>query len=452
MELREILAAVRHGWWMLVLGVLVGVGLAAVVTLLQVPRYTSTAQVFVSTTGATSASDALSGSQFSQERVTSYSRLLVGEELSRRVIDRLDLPYRAEDLVDDIGASVSPDTVLIDVSVSDPSAERAQAIAEALITEFKQLVERLEPSTQGGVSPIQVTVTDRPQVPTDPSSPRPVVNVALGLVLGLAIGLAAAVARARLDRSVKDPETAAEVGGAPSLGVIPRDPALEAGVIPQHSREGAASESFRRLCTNLQFVDVDDPPKVIMVSSAIPGEGKTTLAVNLAVALSDMGRSVALVESDLRRPRVTRYMGLVGGVGLSNVLVGSAALDDVLQRHGTGVLDVLGAGPQPPNPGQLLASAQMSALVRELAATHEFVILDAPPILPVADATGMAVLADGVLLAVRYGHTRRDLVQQASAGVVRAGARVLGVVMTVVPPRSEAGAAYGYRSYSAEER
>ena len=451
MEWREIVAAVRRGWWLPVLGLVAGIALAVLVTVLQVPRYTSTTQLFVSSTGATSASDSLSGSQFSQERVTSYSKLLTGEQLARLVIDRLDLPYRAEDLSDAIEASVSPDTVLIDVAVSDTSAERAQEIAEGLAAEFTELVEQLEPRTEDGGSPIQVTVTSDPQVPSEPSSPRLALNVALGLLVGLAAGLAAAVALVRLDRSIRDPEAAAEASGAPCIGVILRDPALDNGrVLPQGS-DSPAAEGFRRLCTTLQFVDVDNPPKVIMVSSAIPGEGKTTLAVNLAVALNEMGRTVALVESDLRRPRVTRYMGLVGGVGVSNVLAGTATLEDVLQSHGTGGLHVLGAGPQPPNAGQMLASAQMSSLVRELADTHDFVILDAPPVLPVADATGMAVLADGVLLAVRYGHTRKDLLEQASVNFARAGARVLGVVMNVVPPRAETGAGYGYRADPADE-
>jgi receptor protein-tyrosine kinase len=209
------------------------------------------------------------------------------------------------------------------------------------------------------------------------------------------------------------------------------------------------AEGIRRLRTNLQFLNVDSPPKVFMVSSSVPAEGKTTLTVNLALALAESGHKVTIVEADLRKPRVTRTLGLIGGVGLTNVLSGTADLGDVLQRHGERSLSVIASGPTPPNPGELLASSHMLRLIQELRDTNDFVLLDAPPVLPVADASGLAVLVDGVVLVVRYGKTRRDQVVQTAATLKQVGATTFGVVLNMVPQKAELTRAYGYE-YSAD--
>jgi receptor protein-tyrosine kinase len=263
------------------------------------------------------------------------------------------------------------------------------------------------------------------------------------MIVGLLLGAAAALVRARLDRSVRDGDEVSRLVGAPMLGVVPRDPGLgESHVMDRQSTSGSA-EAFRQLRTNLQFISPDRPPRTIMVSSALPGEGKTTLAVNLAVALAEAGRQVVLVEADLRRPRVTRYLGLVGGVGLTNILSGSATLDEVVQPYGDH-FTVIGAGPTPPNPGELLASDLMSSFLDELKEKNDVVLLDAPPVLPVADASSLAVIVDGTVLSVRYGATTRDQVQQAAVTLQRVGGRTLGVVLNLVPPRSPIASAYGY--------
>jgi capsular exopolysaccharide synthesis family protein len=181
-----------------------------------------------------------------------------------------------------------------------------------------------------------------------------------------------------------------------------------------------------------------------MISSALPSEGKTTAVVNLALALADAGRSVTVVEADLRRPKVTRYLGLVAGVGLTNVLAGKADIDEVMQPYGDGGVRVIGAGPLPPNPGELVASTHMAQLLEKLRAVSDFVLIDAPPLLPVADASGLAVHTDGVLLSVRYGTTRRDQLQQAVATLERVNAKTLGVFLNIVPAKAEAASAYGY--------
>jgi capsular exopolysaccharide synthesis family protein len=453
MNARDIGNALRGAWWWPFVGLLLGALAAWGGSLAQESKYTSGTQFFVSTTDSASTSEAFQGGQLSQERVASYARLLVGEELAGRVVDRLDLDYLPAALSQEITATAVPDTVLIDVSVTDISAERARRIAAAVGEEFTALVAELEAPAGSSVSPIQVTVTDQPEASTEPSTPRTKRNVALGALMGLLLGAGLAVLRGRLDRSVRDPETASSAAGAPLIGVVLRDDTLEKRHIVDRGLESRAAEDYRQLRTNLQFLNVDEPPKVIMVSSAVPAEGKTTVVINLALALADTGRQVTIVEADLRKPKVTRYMGMVSGVGLTNILAGTAEVADVIQAYGRGGVSVIPAGPTPPNPGELLASSNMVSLIDQLRAQSDFVLVDAPPLLPVADSTALAVAMDGVILSVRYGITTTDQLRQAAVNLERVGVKPLGVILNIVPPKAEMASAYGYGySYSPEVR
>ncbi|MGY1664593.1 polysaccharide biosynthesis tyrosine autokinase [Geodermatophilus sp. SYSU D00696] len=444
MDLRQVLAAVRAAWWLPVIGLVVGAAAALGASLLQTPLYTSYTQLFVSTTDSRSTSDVFQGGQFSQQRVGSYAELLTGEELAARVVERLGVEDTPTEMSDRITATAVADTVLIDVAVEDPSPAQARDIAEAVGAEFPGLVAELETPDDGAASPVRVTVTDRPEVAESPTSPKTWRDTVLGALVGLLIGVALALLRTRLDRSVKDTEQAAELVGAPVIGVVFRDETLNKRHVFDRQSTNRTAEDYRQLRTNLRFLKVDEPPKVIMVSSALPAEGKTTAVVNLALALTDAGHSVTIVEADLRRPKVTEYLGLVGDVGLTNVLAGSADLDDVIQQYGEEPLSVVAAGPTPPNPGELLASSQMAALVDKLRGKSEYVLFDAPPLLPVADSSGLAVHMDGVLLSVRHGTTRKEQVQQAAAALDRVRATKLGVILNIVPPTPGLVSDYGY--------
>ncbi|WP_259608242.1 MULTISPECIES: CpsD/CapB family tyrosine-protein kinase [Microbacterium] len=217
----------------------------------------------------------------------------------------------------------------------------------------------------------------------------------------------------------------------------------------RHTKAGfAITEALRTLRTNLQFMDVDHPPRRIVVTSALPGDGKSTVAANLAAMLAANGEHVALIDGDLRRPTVAATMGLVPGAGLTDVLAGRAELIEVLQRapHTPGLI-VLGAGTIPPNPSELLGSDRMRAVLDELA-QHAIVIIDAPPLLPVTDGVILTHQADGAIIVVTVGKTTYDLVDKATAALEKVNGRVLGLVLNRVPLTS-AGAkyyAYEYRS------
>lgn len=447
LQLREGWAALRAAWWLPLVGLVVGAGAALLASLLQTPLYTSSTQLFVSTRDGTSTSDVFQGSQFSQQRVASYAQLLTGEELASRVIERLNLSMSPAQVSNEIAAIALADTVLINVTVTDPSPQRARDIAEAAGEEFTAFATELETTDPGGSSTVKVTVTQRPQVSGAASSPKTTRNAALGALIGLLGGVGLAIARARMDRTVKEADDATAVTGAPVIGLVLRDSGLERRHVVDRVGSSRSLEDYRQLRNNLQFLNVDQPPKVIMISSALPSEGKTTVAINLALALAEAGRRVTVIEADLRRPKVTRYLGLVGGAGLTNVLTASADISDVLQtRRADGGVEVtvLAAGPLPPNPGELLASSHMQSLLDKLRGENDYVLVDAPPLLPVADASGLAVHMDGTLLSVRYGNTRKDQLAQAAATLERVGAKTLGVILNIVPPKAQMAAAYGY--------
>ncbi|WP_051683731.1 polysaccharide biosynthesis tyrosine autokinase [Blastococcus sp. URHD0036] len=439
MEAKDIAGALRARWWLPLLGLLLGGAAAALLVAQSTPLYTSTTQFFVSTAGSTSASEALQGGQFSEQRVASYAELLRGPDLAAAVIDRLGLDETAEELSSRLTVTALPETVLVSVSVEDPSAEQAQRIAAAVGEEFGDLVASLERADSDGDASVVVSTTQEPVVPDEPSSPQSLRLLAIGLGGGLLLGAVGAVVRARLDRSVSTTEQAVAAAGAPVLGVVVRDRGLRS----THVAGGQAAEDFRRLRTNLQFLDVDTAPRVLMVSSALPGEGKTTTAVNLALSLAESGQRVVLVEADLRRPKAVEYLNLVPSVGLTQVLTGRAELGDVTQVVGEVGLEVIGAGPLPPNPGELLGSARMARLVTELRERYDYVLFDAPPLLPVADAAGLAPLMDGVLVSVRHRWTSRGHLREAADTLTRVNARPLGVVVGMVSGRSPLAAAQG---------
>jgi succinoglycan biosynthesis transport protein ExoP len=441
LDLKDVLHAVRSGWWLLTGGLLLGLIAAGLLSWLATPLYSSSTQLFVSVAGSTDTSAAYQGNLFSQQRVTSYAQLLTGEQLAGQVVDDLDLTLTPAQVAAKVTATPLPDTVILEVTVTDTSADRAQDIARSLGSQFTEEVTNLE----ADVSTVKVTTVQPAKSGPNPVSPDVTRNLALGGVLGLLVGLGLALLRSRLDNTVKTGDDVQELIGTGLIGTVLEDPRLdETHVVASLDEHSLTAEAFRAIRTNLQYLDVDNPPKIIVVASSVPGEGKSTLAVNLATALAQSGSRVTLVEADLRRPRVTRYMGLVGGAGLTNVLAGTASLDEVTQSWGDGKLSVLAAGPMPPSPSEMLGSAQMRALLETLRETQDYVIIDTPPLLPVTDAAVLSVLADGCVITTRFGKTGREQLIEAAATLSRIDAKLLGVVLNRVPQAAAVARGYGY--------
>lgn len=330
-------------------------------------------------------------------------------------------------------------------NVTDPDPARARDIANAVAEQFTHVVSALETPTGSATPLVKATVVKPATRPTTPVSPRPKVNLALGLLIGLAIGIGGAVLRDTLDTTVKSPAEVKELSGAPVLGIVPEDPhAKETPLLVDTTEDKSGrAESYRQIRTNLQFLGVDKATRTLVVTSAIPEEGKTTTACNIAIALVESGLRVILVEADLRRPRLAEYLGIEGAVGITSVLLGQATVADVIQTWGRQRLQVLPSGPIPPNPSELLGSRQMGTLIATLTTASDIVILDAPPLLPVTDAAVLASRCDGALVVARYGHTKRDQLAAAADALRKVGAAPLGVVLNRAP-RKGVGYGYGY--------
>lgn len=445
MELSDYLKVVRRRWVSIVVVAVVCTVAAVGLTLAQAKEYASSARLFVSTSD-TDTSVLNQGGQFSLARVQSYADLLSSRELASTVIDELALDLTPTELADKVASKVATNTVNLTLTVTDPDAHQAQRIAQAYAENLSDMVRQLETPPGQSVAPIKATIVDNASFSDAPVSPKPIRNVALGIVLGLLVGFGGALVRQMLDTRVRSAEDVEQVADKPVLGAIGHDAADKAATLlsdlPPHSPR---AEAFRVLRTNLQFVDVDSRSKIFVFTSAVPEEGKTTTSLNLAISLAQTGIRTLLIEGDLRRPRAAKALGLDGAVGVTSVLVGKVKLEDALQHDERTALDFLAAGPVPPNPADLLQSKAMKDLLAGLREVYDIVIIDAPPLLPVTDAALLATHADGAILVIRHGKVSREQLKLSTQRLSQVDARLVGVVLNMVPSKDQSyGYGYGY--------
>jgi len=446
LTLQDFVKLLRTRWIIICASVVISLLGAVAVNLLTTPLYEASTRLFVSTSSGSSLSEIYQGNRFSQERVVSYTELLMGETLAQRTIDKLGLEMDPGDLQDRVKASAKRDTVLIDVTVLDESPVRARDIANVLSDEFVAMVRELESPEDGSRPDARVIVEQRASVPDDPVKPRKARNVLVGLTFGTLLGLGLAVLRDVLDNTVKDRETLENIASVGVVGNIPLDKERrKEAAISFENDASPMAEALRKLRTNLQFLAVDNPPRVIVVTSSMPREGKSTTTINLALALAEAEHNVVVVDGDLRRPHLDKYLGVVGSVGFSTVLAGGASLDEVIQKSRFPGLSVLTSGAIPPNPSELLGSLAAKKIMDELRGRFDYVIVDSSPLLAVTDAAVLAANADGVLIMARFGQTKRDQLSHAVAALKDVGAPLLGAVFTMTPSRGSAS--YSYRYY-----
>jgi receptor protein-tyrosine kinase len=450
LNLQDFVKLLRARWVSVCLTTLIGILGAVAVTLLTTPLYQASTRLFVSTSAGSSVTEMYQGNLFSQQRVDSYAELIMGETLAQRTIDKLGLDMTAGKLQENIKAAGKADTVLISVQVLDESPVRARDIANTLSDEFVAMVRELETPENGATPDARVVVEQRASIPDSPVVPKTMRNIAAGLGLGLLLGIGFAVLRDVLDNTVKDRETLEQITGAGTVGSIPLDKERRKhAAISFDTDNSPIAEAFRKLRTNLQFLAIDNPPRVIVITSSTPSEGKSTTAINIALTLAEAGSNVLLIDGDLRRPTVHKYLDLVGSVGFSSVLSGGATLEDALQDTSFSGLTVLAAGTIPPNPSELVGSLRARKLLSELRSKYDYVIVDSAPLLAVTDAAVLAAGADGVLIMTRFGQTRREQLTHAVGSLEDVGATILGAVFTMTPSRGNGS--YSYNYYYAED-
>jgi tyrosine-protein kinase len=453
-ELSDYLDILRRRWLGVVIITLTTLALASAVTLAMPKKYTATTRLFIAVAGE-SVTDLAQGSNFAEKQMSSYAEVATSPRVLAPVIGELHLRTTPKELAESVEATVPVETVILEIEATDPDPTRAADIANAVGRELAKATADLSPQKEYGTEAVVATPIAAAEVPDKASSPKIIQNLAIGLILGLLLGLGVAMLRHVLDTKVRNENDVRALTESPILGVVAYDQEVSSHPVILRDRPLAApSEAVRRLRTNLQFIDIGHRSKSIVISSSIPGEGKSTIAINLAVSLADAGARVILVDADLRRPSIAEYLGIEGGVGLTTVLIGRAQVEDVVQPLGRTSLDLLPAGQIPPNPSELLGSTAMAELLEQLSTSYDMVLLDSPPLLPVTDAVVLSNLAGGALVVVGVDRIHRPQLQQSLESLETAGAHVFGVVMNKIARREAAAYAYGsgYDAYSPKQQ
>lgn len=351
---------------------------------------------------------------------------------------------------------------------------------------YEGLLQRLkEAGVSAGLKASNIRIVDAAVPPTRPIKPRPFLDFALALVMGMGLGVGTGFLQEHLDNTLKTPEDIERFLRVPALAWIPSRASLNSrrkgvyglsergsplpsgddrrGLSAKKLEEGrvlidgnngtphsALSEAFRSLRTSVLLSTAERPPRSLIFISAEPGEGKTTIASNLGISLAQLGKRVLLVDGDMRRPSVHKLFGIQDhSFGLVNYLTGQGEWESQIQSTGMRNLDCLLCGPVPPNPSELLSSERMQALMREVMAEYQFVLVDAPPLLNVVDGRILATMVDSAILVVKGGTTPRELVQRAQSYLRDVGAHLIGVVLNDVDLHHDSYyySYYRYRDY-----
>jgi capsular exopolysaccharide synthesis family protein len=453
-DLRYYVRVLLNFWRGIVAILLICLLIAFAWTMLQPRIYAASSSGLVIAGDSENIGNALAGDSLAKSKAVGYKSIASTRPVADRVIRNLKLDETSDSLLGRIEITVPTGTAEIRITASSEGAEEARRLANAWVVALADQIKELESASVDGAeraSAVNLHPLGQAALPSAPISPNTKLALAVGGVVGLAIGAAYAMIRNHLDRRIRSVE-ALEMLGLSVVGTIPEDKRLvgrraivESAAIDHGDREAHAfSEALRELRTNLNYIDVDNPPRIIVMTSSVPGEGKSSVTANLAVTIASTGRNVVLVDADLRRPVQAKLFDLIEGAGLTDVLSHNADLDDVLQPYGpVPNLQILGSGRIPPNPSELLGSRAMKLLLKELA-EDAVVLVDAPPLLPVTDAAVLSTAADGILVAVRAGNTTSEEVGKALQNLQKVDANILGAILNQVPTKGAGAAQYGY--------
>ncbi len=417
-------------YWMVVIGLaVIGGAVGFGVSALTKPVYEATASLYFSMSQATSPSDLNQGSTYTQGQMLSFAQLATSSRVLQPVIDDLGLDTTPARLSRSIVVTNSPSTVILEVKVSAGSPEEAAATANAVADSLTDAVREVSPVREQGAPAISASLIDKAVPPTVQALPNKPRDALFGVLAGAVIGIFVAVVATLLDTRIPTETILRRVVAAPVLGSVSRVRSGAGGLYVVREPLGHTAEEFRRVSSALAYTGVGEQVRRLLITSTSPGEGKSTFASNMAVTLAELGSTVIIVDADLRRPRVAEYFGVEGAVGLTTVLLGTVPLDEAKLPGPTKTLDVLPSGAIPPNPAELLTSAPMRELVDELSRRYDFVIIDSPPVLNVADASLLAPTVDGAIIVVDAGKTRRTQLAHAAERLTASGGRVLGMVL-----------------------
>ncbi|MBB5832715.1 polysaccharide biosynthesis tyrosine autokinase [Brachybacterium aquaticum] len=432
MAAQRYLTILRERWVSMLFTILLVLGAAAGVTALQKPVYESSTSIFVLTDAGTSVADRSTAADYARQQISTYADLVATPLVLGPVVDELGLTVTPQQLAEDLAADVPEETLLITLTARAGSAAEAARIANAVAESLQARVQELE--STNAPSAVSLTIVS-PAVPANrPASPDPLQNAALGLMAALAAGVLVALLRDLLDNKVRKTDDIHLLTDASVLASVPMVRSSKPlSSLSDLDVMGLQGEAYRELRTNLRFLELQSSNHALMVTSSVKGEGKSMTSINLAAALARTGQQVLLIDADLRDPSVHKYLGIEGGAGLTTVLIGDATLEDVVQPLDLDGLTVLASGPMPPNPGELLDSEPMAALLAEATSRYDVVLLDTAPLTAAPDAAALARHVPATLFVVGSGVARRAQVSAALARLRMVEVRLLGIVLNGVP-------------------
>jgi capsular exopolysaccharide synthesis family protein len=460
MEFRDYVRLMLAHWVGVAVLVCLGV-LAAVGYDVQADKvYEASASGFFTSGATTNPGLATVNDQYAKSRATSYLSIAKGLDIATAVRSDLGVTTAPAMLAGDVSVDHPDNTVLITITARASTPTGAVALANAWTQALADKVAAVEGTTDASRHGLRMDPSLSTDAPSTPVLPRTKVNLVLGLMAGLLLGFVYALVRKQFDRRLRSAEEVEKAFGTPVIGLVPQSSTMRqsdsnalALAVTGSGGSSAAStaEAFRKLRTNLAYMDVDHPPRIIVVTSPKQSDGKSTVAANLAAAIAIGGQPVTLIDGDLRRPTVAHSLAMVDGAGLTDVLVGRVTADEVMQDHpDIPGLRVLASGAIPPNPSELLGSQAMRTLITELA-TEAMVIIDAPPLLPVTDAAVLTRSADGAIVVISHGGTLDTELAVSLNHIATVHGRTLGIVFNRMR-RSASGGYTGGDYYRYEYR
>ncbi|MEY2419133.1 MAG: tyrosine-protein kinase, partial [Actinomycetota bacterium] len=440
MELQAFVSLIRRRWPIVVLAFVICLAGSAAISQSQTKQYATTARLFVSVPDVINVQQAVQANQVTSELMQTFAKMVDDNITTGRVFNRLNARVPVDRIRAKVSASALPQTFLIDVRGGDPDPALATTLTNETAEALKSVIDQL-----GKASGIEATILSRAPRPVDPVSPKPGRDITVGAFLGLALGAVIALAIDSLDRTIREGDVAAEVFGAPVLCSIPKQRRIASDpLVALKSGGSPTGEAYRALRTAIRFRESSQHLKTVLVTSAAAGDGKSTIAANLAIAMSLDGAKTILIDADLRRTRLATMFDLPVGKGLTDVLLGKASLSEALVPWSRG-LSILQVGTYTLNPSEALGSQAMVQVLEEAKRVADIVIVDAPPTLPVADPAVLAAQVDGTVLVCRWHRTSLHAAAATRSMLDNVGADVIGVVLN-----AEAGgrSANYYRHYS----
>ena len=439
----------------LITAIVVFAGVAAV-TFLSPSKYTSTAELFATYNGQSGSennpnpSDVNSGTSYLSTQIKTYPQLVKTEAVLKPVIDELGLDLTVDELSDAVTATNPANTFMLDISVEVGDAQQSATIANSVAANLSEQITSAKSalySDSSSKSLVQLSVVQKASVPTSPSSPRVSLYLAVGFVLAIIIGIVAALLKDVLNTKIDSSHEVRDLTESSPLGVVPNSELLDDTkpvVVSQPS--APVTEEFRRIRTNISFLNTDLKTKghLLVISSTDPSEGKTTTSVNIAAAIAEEGKTVLLIDADLRHPSVAAKVGLEGHVGLSHILSGQAKPADIVQAYWKPNLQILPAGKRPGNASILLNSPVMKDLIEAARNQYDYVILDTTPLSVANDATIFGKLAHGIIMVVGKGVADKRELQETVQSLKSASVPILGFVLNFANPKKLRANSYYY--------